>query len=56
MVPSKKQLKEKSRFADAIRFAQGIIGDPAKKAAYRKEEGRSTYSIAISDYMAGKIA
>src|SRR5882757_8979983 len=55
VVPSEKQLQEKSRFGDAIRFAQSILRDPAKKAAYKTEEGRSVYHTAITDYLAGKI-
>ena len=49
--PSENQLKEKSRFAEAIRFAQGIISDPAKKAAYKVKEGDTVYNTAIKDYM-----
>jgi len=49
--PSENQLKEKSRFAEAIRFAQGIISDPAKKAAYKVKEGNTVYNTAIKDYM-----
>ena len=52
--PSEKQLAEKSRFGEAIRFAQGIIRDPAKKAAYKVEEGRSVYHTAIADYLEGQ--
>ncbi len=49
--PSENQLKEKSRFAEAIRFAQGIISDPEKKAAYKVKEGSTVYNTAIKDYM-----
>ena len=49
--PSVKQLAEKSRFGDAIRFAQGIIRDKAKKAAYKTAPGRSVYHTAITDYL-----
>jgi len=49
--PSENQLKEKSRFAEAILFAQGIISDPVKKAAYKVQEGRTVYNTAIKDYM-----
>ena len=49
--PSEKQLGEKSRFAEAIRFAQGIIRDPAKKAAYKVKDGDTVYNTAIKDYM-----
>ena len=51
VVPSEKQLAEKSRFGDAIRFAQSIIRDPQKKAAYKVEKGRSVYHTAIQDYL-----
>jgi hypothetical protein len=51
VVPSENQLKEKSRFGDAVRFAQGIIRDPAKKAAYKTEPGRSVYHTAMTDYL-----
>jgi len=51
VVPSENQLREKSRFGDAVRFAQGIIGDPARKAAYKAAEGRSVYHTAITDYL-----
>ncbi len=49
--PSEKQLVEKSRFGEAIRFAQDIIRDPAKKAAYKVERGRSVYHTAIADFL-----
>jgi hypothetical protein len=51
VVPSENQLKEKSRFGEAVRFAQGIIRDPAKKAAYKAADGRSVYHTAITDYL-----
>jgi hypothetical protein len=51
VVPSAKQLAEKSRFGDAIRFARGIISDPLKKAAYKVTGGRSVYHTAITDYL-----
>jgi hypothetical protein len=49
--PSAKQRKEKSRFAKAVGFAQGIINNPAKKAAYKVRKGQSVYNAAISDYL-----
>ena len=49
--PSKKQLKEKGRFAKAVAFAQSIISDPAKKAAYKvKKKGQTVFNAAVSDY------
>jgi hypothetical protein len=50
--PSEKQLKEKGRFGDAVRFAQSIIYDPAQKAVYKVAKGKSVYHTAIKDYMA----
>ena len=47
---SENQLKEKSRFGDAVRYAQGIIRDPAKKAAYKVKDGETVYNAAIKDY------
>jgi hypothetical protein len=52
--PSKKQLKEKGRFAKAVAFAQSIISDPAKKAAYKVKKGQSVFNAAVSDYMKQK--
>ena len=49
--PTEKQLTEKSRFGDAVRFAQSIINDPVKKAAYKVEDGKSVYHTAIKDYL-----
>jgi hypothetical protein len=49
--PSAKQRKEKSRFAKAVSFAQSIINNPAKKAAYKVKKGQSVYNAAISDYL-----
>lgn len=49
--PSARQKKEKSRFAEAVRFAQAIIKDPAKKAAYKVKKGQSVYHAAIKDYL-----
>jgi hypothetical protein len=49
--PSAKQKKEKNRFGDAVRFAQGVIKDPVKKAAYKVKKGKSVYHTAIKDYL-----
>jgi hypothetical protein len=51
VTPSENQLKAKSRFAEATHYAQGIIRDPAKKAAYKVKEGKTVYNTAIKDYM-----
>jgi hypothetical protein len=52
--PSKKQLREKGRFAKAVAFAQAIIKDPAKKAAYKVKKGQSVFNAAVSEYMRRK--
>jgi hypothetical protein len=51
--PSKKQLKEKSRFGDAVRYAQAIRANPKKSAAMKATlpPGRSVYHAAISEFM-----
>lgn len=51
VVPSKEQIKYKSLFSKAVRFAQGIIRNPAKKAAYKVKKGKTVYHTAIKDYM-----
>jgi len=52
--PSKKQLKEKDRFAKAVAFAQSIINDPVKKAKYKVKKGQTVFNAAVSDYMKRK--
>ena len=54
--PSRKQLVEKGRFAKAVAFAQSILKDPAKKAAYKVKKGQSVFNAAVSDYMKRKTA
>ena len=49
--PSAKQLKEKSRFGKAVAYAQSIIKNPAKKAAYKVKKGQSVYHAAIQEYL-----
>ncbi|SEW04579.1 hypothetical protein SAMN05428988_1545 [Chitinophaga sp. YR573] len=51
VIPSESQLKEKRKFADAVKFATDIVNDPVKKAAYKAAEGKSVYHTAIKDYM-----
>jgi hypothetical protein len=51
VVPSPLQLKEKKKFADAVKFAREIVNDPIKKAAYKADKGKSVYHTAIKDYM-----
>ncbi len=52
--PSKEQLKYKSAFSEAVEFAQSVIRDPKKKAAYKVKKGASVYHTAIRDYMRGQ--
>jgi hypothetical protein len=49
--PTEKQLAEKDRFGDAVRFALNIVRDPEKKAAYKVEKGKSVYHTAIRNYL-----
>lgn len=51
--PSSKQLKEKGRFAKAVKYAQGIIRDPVKNAAYKGKvkRGKTVYHTAIKEYL-----
>ena len=49
--PSSGQLAAKGRFAKAVAFAQGVINDPKKKAAYKVKKGQSVFNAAISEYM-----
>ena len=49
--------KEKSTwFAEAVAYAQDIVHDPKKKAAYAKKipKGKQVYQAAIKAYMAKK--
>lgn len=49
--PSAEQLEYKSLFSEAVHYAQGIIRDPEKKAAYKVKKGKSVYNTAIKDFM-----
>ena len=51
VVQSEKQLESNDIFGYAVRFAQEIIHDPVKKAAYKHPKGKSVYHTAIKDYM-----
>ena len=50
---SKLQTVKQDRFKDAVKYAQGIIHDPKKKATYAKKipKGKSVYNAAIQEYM-----
>ncbi|OAQ38785.1 hypothetical protein A5893_12105 [Pedobacter psychrophilus] len=53
VVPSEKQLAEKSRFAKAVEYAKAIIADPIKKmeVAAHTPKGKLVYHQAIKDYL-----
>lgn len=52
--PSKLQKQKRQKFANAIAFAQSIIYDPVKKAAYAKKlkKGQRVYNAAIREWLA----
>jgi hypothetical protein len=52
--PSKLQKLKRKKFAAAIAYAQSIINDPLKKAAYAKKlkRGARVYNAAIKEYLA----
>lgn len=54
--PSKKQLAEKKRFGDAVRYAKDVLADPEKKAALQAKlsPGKSVYHAAIREFMKGE--
>ena len=51
--PSEFQKMKQGRFAEAVKYAQGIIRDPQKKKAYEKKVKRNqtVYHFAIREYM-----
>lgn len=53
VVPSEKQLAEKSRFAAAVQYARSVLADPVKKAAVaaRTPQGKLVYHQAIREYL-----
>jgi hypothetical protein len=51
---TKKQLEQQSKFAKAVKYAQEIIRDPRKKAAYKVKKGESVYNKAVKEYMKRK--
>jgi hypothetical protein len=54
VVPSASQLLEKSKFAQAVKYARDIVNDPVRKAAYKARRGSTVYHSAIKDYLEGK--
>ncbi|MFY7964159.1 MAG: hypothetical protein ACOVO1_04635 [Chitinophagaceae bacterium] len=53
VIPTKKQLKEKGRFARAVAFAQNIINNPQKKMEWQQKlpEGKKVYHAAIQWFL-----
>lgn len=51
--PSALQKKKRSRFAEAVQYAQQIIRDPALKAQYQQKvkRGQSVYHYAIREFL-----
>jgi hypothetical protein len=48
---SASQKKQNTKFAKAVAFAQSILNNPAKKAAYKlRKKGQSVYHAAIQEY------
>lgn len=51
---SQHQRRARSKFSRAVAFAQTIIRDPMKKAAYQVRKGETVYHRAIKDYLKSK--
>lgn len=53
IVPSKQQKQERSKFKEAVAYAQVILQDPEKKAAYQKKiaPGQTVYHFALKEYL-----
>lgn len=51
--PSPLQKKKRSRFAEAVKYAQKIIRNPELKAQYKKKvkRGQSVYHYAIREFL-----
>ncbi|RXK58839.1 hypothetical protein ESA94_15735 [Lacibacter luteus] len=51
--PSTLQITKRSLFAEAVAYAQGILHDPVKKAAYaqRLKKGQRVYHAAIKEFL-----
>ncbi len=48
-----KQKAEQSRFSKAVAYAQGVLKDPAQKAAFEAtlKKGQTVYNAAIKAYL-----
>ncbi len=51
VIPSKNQTKKREVFARAVKFAQSVMKDPEKSAAYKIPAGSTLYHTLIRDYM-----
>jgi hypothetical protein len=53
VTPSSLQKERRSRFKDAVAYAQGINNDPVLKAIYKKKvkKGQTVYHFAIKEYL-----
>ncbi len=51
--PSPLQKSRRSNFAKAVKYAQDILHDPRKKAAYARKvkQGKSVYHFALQEYL-----
>ena len=51
--PSKQQKARRKGFAEAVAYAQGVLHDQVKKAAYAKKlkKGESVYHAAIKEWL-----
>lgn len=56
IVPSPDQAEKRSKFKDAVAFAKSVVGDPVKKAQWKKRtrKGKTVYHTALSAYLKGK--
>ena len=53
--PSRLQKKRRTRFLEAVKYAQGILRNAELKAGFQKKigKGKSVYHTAIKEYLAG---
>ena len=55
VAPTRDQKRARRKFSDAVAYAQSVLRNPAKKAAYKVRRGETVYSRAIKDYLGGNI-
>lgn len=51
---SKKQANRRNKFAEAVKFAQHIMKDPARAKSFKVKKHQSLYGAAIAAFMADK--